>query len=141
MEYVINSNHKPDCSLQSVLFNHQDRLFDCHSKLLLLRVDFAYRKNSDSYAYGDIHQLVAEMTWLTEQCAEISGLEGYAWVMEYGEITVTTFMRRFISMVRATGRPGASGNPSSCCGRTLRTEKATRTGVSLRDITGCEVNE
>lgn len=84
MEYVINSNHKPDCSLQSVLFNHQDRLFDCHSKLLLLRVDFAYRKNSDSYAYGDIHQLVAEMTWLTEQCAEISGLEGYAWVMEYG---------------------------------------------------------
>lgn len=44
MEYVINSNHKPDYSLQSVLFNHQDRLFDCHSKLLLLRVDFAYRK-------------------------------------------------------------------------------------------------
>ncbi|EEX2877969.1 hypothetical protein EMO34_23800, partial [Escherichia coli] len=74
MEYVINSNHKPDYSLQSVLFNHQDRLFDCHSKLLMLRVDFAYRKNSDSYAYGDIHQLVAEMTWLTEQCAEISGL-------------------------------------------------------------------
>ncbi|MEG0866485.1 MAG: hypothetical protein RSG77_05465 [Hafnia sp.] len=84
MNHTTNSNHKSHHFLQSVLFNHQDRLFDCHSKLLMLRVDFAYRKNSDAYAYGDIYQLAADMTWLTEQCAEISGLVGYSWVMEYG---------------------------------------------------------
>ena len=58
-----------------------------------------------------------------------------------GKTTVTTFMLRFISMVRATGRSGASGKPSSHDGRKLRMVMVMRTGVSLRDITGCEVNE
>ena len=80
-----NRNHVPDNTLQNVLFNHQNELFERFSKLLMLRIDFAYRKNSESFEYADVNQLVADMIWLTEQCAHIPGLVGYAWVLEYGE--------------------------------------------------------
>ncbi|MEP9232399.1 hypothetical protein ABKT30_09680 [Enterobacter hormaechei] len=85
MRHNINRNHISDHSLQSVLFAHHNQLFDCYSKLLMLRVDFAYRRNSKSFHHADVNQLVADMTWLTEQCHELSGLVGYAWVLEYGE--------------------------------------------------------
>lgn len=85
MLHNTNRNHQPDSSLQNVLFNHQNQLFNCYSKLLMLRVDFAYRQNSDSFNAADVNQLVADMTWLTEQCTTLSGLVGYAWVLEYGE--------------------------------------------------------
>jgi len=80
-----NRNHVPDNTLQNVLFNHQNELFKRFSKLLMLRIDFAYRKNSESFKSADVNQLVADMVWLTEQSAYISGLVGYAWVLEYGE--------------------------------------------------------
>ena len=51
----------------------------------MLRVDFAYRKDSESFNYADVNQLIADMTWLTEQCSTLSGLVGYAWVLEYTE--------------------------------------------------------
>lgn len=51
----------------------------------MLRVDFAYRQESESFNAADVNQLVADMTWLTEQCTTLSGLVGYAWVLEYGE--------------------------------------------------------
>nr|WP_302824654.1 inovirus-type Gp2 protein [Hafnia alvei] len=85
MYHNTNRNHASDNSLQNVLFNHQHQLFECYSKLLMLRVDFAYRKDSESFKHADVNQLVADITWLTEQGAYISGLVGYAWVMEYGE--------------------------------------------------------
>ena len=85
MLHNTNRNHQPDSSLQNVLFNHQNQLFSCYSKLLMLRLDFAYRQNSDSFNAADVNQLVADMTWLTEQSSALSGLVGYAWVLEYGE--------------------------------------------------------
>ncbi|WP_213734495.1 rolling circle replication-associated protein [Citrobacter freundii] len=85
MNHNINRNHVPDNSLQDNLFDHQNQLFSCHSKLLMLRVDFAYRKDSESFNHADMNQLVADMVWLTEQRTTISGLVGYAWVLEYGE--------------------------------------------------------
>ncbi|EPE4065227.1 rolling circle replication-associated protein [Enterobacter hormaechei] len=85
MLHHTNRNHQPDNSLQNILFNHQNQLFDCYSKLLMLRVDFAYRQNSDSFNTADVNQLVADITWLTEQSSALSGLVGYAWVLEYGE--------------------------------------------------------
>ncbi|HDZ1142894.1 TPA: hypothetical protein RRU58_005040, partial [Klebsiella pneumoniae] len=85
MLHNTNRNHQPDSSLQNVLFSHQNQLFNCYSKLLMLRVDFAYRQNSDSFNAADVNQLVADMTWLTEQSSALSGLVGYAWVLEYGE--------------------------------------------------------
>lgn len=85
MLHNTNRDHQPDSSLQNVLFSHQNQLFECYSKLLMLRVDFAYRQNSDSFNAADANQLVADMTWLTEQCTTLSGLVGYAWVLEYTE--------------------------------------------------------
>ncbi|MCU6208175.1 rolling circle replication-associated protein [Enterobacter cloacae] len=85
MLHNTNRNHVPDNPLQNVLSNHQNQLFECYSKLLMLRVDFAYRQESDSFNAADVNQLVADMTWLTEQCTTLSGLVGYAWVLEYGE--------------------------------------------------------
>lgn len=85
MLHNINRNHAPDNTLQNVLFDHQNELFERFSKLLMLRIDFAYRKDSESFKYADVNQLVADMIWLTEQGAHISGLVGYAWVLEYGE--------------------------------------------------------
>lgn len=85
MLHNTNRNHQPDSSLQNVLFSHQNQLFECYSKLLMLRVDFAYRQESESFNSADVNQLVADITWLTEQCTTLSGLVGYAWVLEYTE--------------------------------------------------------
>lgn len=85
MKSVIKFNHRPDHSLQRKLFNHQDSLFECYSKLIMLRIDFAYRKESESFKYADIHQITSEMTLLIEQIKDISGIVGFAWVLEYGE--------------------------------------------------------
>ncbi|HGN1704581.1 TPA: hypothetical protein ACKRTE_000385 [Providencia rettgeri] len=85
MENAIKFKHRPDHSLQRKLFNHQDGLFECYSKLMMLRIDFAYRKESESFEYADIHQITSEMTLLIEQVKDISGIVGFAWVLEYGE--------------------------------------------------------
>ncbi|GAB1437297.1 inovirus-type Gp2 protein [Providencia sp.] len=85
MKSTINFNHTPDYLLQHDLLNHQDDLFEHYSKLLMLRIDFAYRKESDSFEYGDTHQITSEITLLIEQVKNISGAVGFAWVLEYGE--------------------------------------------------------
>ncbi|WP_272572350.1 inovirus-type Gp2 protein [Providencia sp. PROV258] len=85
MKSTINFNHKPDYLLQHDLFNHQDNLFEYYSKLLMLRIDFAYRKDSKSFKYADIHQITSNMTLLIEQVKDISSIVGFAWVLEYGE--------------------------------------------------------
>ncbi|ESN27582.1 hypothetical protein L369_00772 [Enterobacter sp. MGH 23] len=53
MLHNTNRNHQLDSSLQNVLFNHQNQLFECYSKLLMLRVDFAY----PSLAHGGLSLL------------------------------------------------------------------------------------
>ncbi|MDU4306828.1 MAG: hypothetical protein E7I24_06570 [Serratia marcescens] len=85
MNHVINKNHSADKSIQRILLTHQDALFERYSKLLMLRVDFAYRRESLSFNRADENQLVAQMTYLMEQCADIPGIVGNAWVMEYTE--------------------------------------------------------
>ncbi|ELY1861804.1 hypothetical protein [Serratia marcescens] len=85
MSYITNKNHRADKFLQNTLLAHQDALFDRYSKLLMLRVDFAYRQDSLSFHFADEHQLAAEMTYLMEQCADIAGIVGSTWVMEYTE--------------------------------------------------------
>lgn len=85
MKSTINFNHTPDYLLQHDLLNHQDDLFEHYSKLLMLRIDFAYRKASKSFKYADTYQITADMTWLIEQVNGISGIVGFAWVLEYGE--------------------------------------------------------
>lgn len=56
MLHNTNRNHVPDNLLQNVLFTHQNQLFNCYSKLLMLRVDFAYRQESDSFNAADVNQ-------------------------------------------------------------------------------------
>ncbi|EPO5263782.1 inovirus-type Gp2 protein [Providencia rettgeri] len=85
MKSTINFNHKPDYLLQHDLFNHQDDLFEYYSKLLMLRIDFAYRKESESFEYADTYQITADMISLIEQIKDISSIVGFAWVLEYGE--------------------------------------------------------
>ncbi|WP_272691243.1 rolling circle replication-associated protein [Providencia sp. PROV132] len=85
MKSTINFNHKPDYLLQHNLFNHQDDLFEHYSKLLMLRIDFAYRKESDSFEYADTYQITANMISLIEQIKDISSIVGFVWVLEYGE--------------------------------------------------------
>ncbi len=85
MKNTINFNHTPDYLLQYELLNHQDDLFEYYSKLLMLRIDFAYRKDSESFKYADIHQITSDMTLLIEQVKDISSIVGFAWVLEYGE--------------------------------------------------------
>lgn len=85
MRYAINDNHKSYIYLQNKLQIHQEALFLRYSKLLMLRVDLAYRKNSDNFWDEDENELAAQMTYLMEQCADIPGLVGHVWVMEYTE--------------------------------------------------------
>lgn len=85
MNHVINENHPADKSIQRILLTHQDALFERYSKLLMFRVDFAYRRESLSFHFADENQMVAQMTYLMQQCSDIPGIVGYAWVMEYAE--------------------------------------------------------
>ncbi|GAB7271137.1 hypothetical protein DZS_25310 [Dickeya ananatis] len=77
----------------------------------MLRVDFAYRQNSDSFNAADVNQLVADMTWLTEQSSVLSGLVGYAWVLEYTEDHRYHIHAAFY-LNGHTGRSDASESPS-----------------------------
>lgn len=79
------THYQPDYPLLNLLYRHQDRLFERYSKLLMLRVDFAYLGSSSSFMQADEYQLSADMVYLLERCTTLSGLVGVAWVMEYGE--------------------------------------------------------
>ncbi|QNQ55473.1 inovirus-type Gp2 protein [Serratia liquefaciens] len=85
MNHVINENHPANKSILCILLTHQDALFERYSKLLMLRVDFAYRLESLSFHFSDENQLAAQMTYLMQQCSDIPGMVGSVWVMEYTE--------------------------------------------------------
>ncbi|MDP4414737.1 hypothetical protein QR503_26560, partial [Escherichia coli] len=71
-------NHKADYALQRQLLAHQDRLFASYSKLMMLRIDFAYLKEGDAFEFVDMHQIAADMTHLIEQVNELVGVVGFA---------------------------------------------------------------
>lgn len=81
---ITNSNHPTYPELESKLHHHVDELFIKYSKLILLRIDFAYRKHSPEFTHQDIHGLCADMVQLEHRLTEINGIAGYAWVAEYG---------------------------------------------------------
>lgn len=79
----INLSYVQHAALNRKLRRHQDQLFKRYSKLLMLRVDFSYLRDSDSHGEGDIHSTVADITLLIQRCGDINGLVGYAWVLEH----------------------------------------------------------
>ncbi|MBA0217736.1 inovirus-type Gp2 protein [Pectobacterium brasiliense] len=81
----INLNYVQHRTLKRKLQHHQNQLFERYSKLLMLRVDFSYKRDSDSRIEGDIHSTVADITLLLQRCQDINGLVGYAWVLEHTE--------------------------------------------------------
>ncbi|MDP9564997.1 UNVERIFIED_ORG: hypothetical protein J2806_000630 [Kosakonia oryzae] len=81
---ITNPNHPIYPELESKLHCHVDELFIKYSKLILLRIDFAYLKYSPEFTQQDIHGLCADMAQLDNRLTEINGIAGYAWVAEYG---------------------------------------------------------
>lgn len=81
---IANSNYETYPELEYKLHRHVDNLFIRYSKLILLRIDFAYRKHSPEFTRQDIHGLCADMVQLENRLADIRGIAGYVWVAEYG---------------------------------------------------------
>ncbi|MEA9395728.1 rolling circle replication-associated protein [Lelliottia amnigena] len=81
---ITNPNYQIYPELESKLHCHVDELFIKHSKLILLRIDFAYLKYSTEFTQQDIHGLCSDMAQLEHRLTEINGIAGYAWVAEYG---------------------------------------------------------
>ncbi|TKU94871.1 inovirus Gp2 family protein [Citrobacter sp. wls617] len=68
--------------LKTRLFTHLDTLFDNYSKILMLRIDLAYRKDSESFNLQDENEMAWQMTLLTEQLTLHTDIIGFVWVME-----------------------------------------------------------
>jgi len=81
---ITNSNYLTYPELESKLRRHVDNLFMRYSKLILLRIDFAYLKHSPEFTQQDIHGLCADMAQLDNWLTEKNSIAGYAWVAEYG---------------------------------------------------------
>ncbi|UCB32258.1 Inovirus Gp2 [Duffyella gerundensis] len=79
-----NPNHPTYPELESHLHHHVDNLFRRYSKLILLRIDFAYLSHSSEFILQDVHGLCADMVQLESRLADINGIAGYTWVAEYG---------------------------------------------------------
>lgn len=79
-----NPNHPTYPELESHLHHHVDDLFRRYSKLILLRIDFAYLSHSSEFILQDVHGLCADMVQLESRLADINGIAGYTWVAEYG---------------------------------------------------------
>ncbi|WP_233963715.1 inovirus-type Gp2 protein [Pectobacterium versatile] len=82
----INPNYQHDIHLNQKLRAHQEMLFLRYSKLLMLRVDFAYIKTSYEFKHSDKNTIVGDMVKLLQQSLSIRGLVGYVWVLEYTEV-------------------------------------------------------
>ncbi|OVZ75945.1 hypothetical protein CBW55_08130 [Yersinia intermedia] len=81
---ITNPNHQTYPDLESELHRHVDNLFNKYSKLILLRVDFAYLSHLSEFTRQDVHGMCADMVQLENRLIDINGIAGYAWVAEYG---------------------------------------------------------
>jgi len=81
---ITNPNHPTCPELECQLHHHVDNLFRRYSKLILLRIDFAYLSHLSEFIHQDIHGLCADMVQLESRLADINGIAGYTWVAEYG---------------------------------------------------------
>ncbi|HAT1571410.1 TPA: inovirus Gp2 family protein [Kluyvera cryocrescens] len=80
-----NDRYNHSEHLKTRLFNHLDNLFDSYSKILMLRVDLSYRKDSVAFNIRDENEMAWQMILLTEQLSACTDIIGFAWVMEYTE--------------------------------------------------------
>ncbi|SUB31425.1 Protein of uncharacterised function (DUF3296) [Yersinia pseudotuberculosis] len=62
-----------------------DKLFEQYSKLLMLRVDLAYLKNSIEFKYQDTRGMSADVVQLLNNIQGVKGIVGHVWVMENTE--------------------------------------------------------
>jgi len=81
---ITNPNHPTNPELESQLHHHVDNLFRRYSKLILLRIDFAYLSHLSEFTHQDVHGLCADMVLLETRLVDINGIAGYTWVAEYG---------------------------------------------------------
>ncbi|WP_313667140.1 inovirus-type Gp2 protein [Atlantibacter sp.] len=81
---ITNPNYEIYPEMEDKLHDHVDNLFRKYSKLLLLRIDFAYLRDLPEFAHQDIHGLCADMCLLENRLTDIRGIAGYSWVAEYG---------------------------------------------------------
>jgi len=81
---ITNPNYPTYPELESQLHRHVDNLFRRYSKLILLRVDFAYLSHLSEFTQQDVHGLCADMVQLETRLDDINGIAGYNWVAEYG---------------------------------------------------------
>jgi len=81
---ITNPNHPTNPELESQLHHHVDNLFRRYSKLILLRIDFAYLSHLSEFTHQDVHGLCADMVLLETRLIDINGIAGYTWVAEYG---------------------------------------------------------
>lgn len=81
-----NQRYIQNTHLKTRLFTHLDTLFEHHSKILMLRVDLAYRKDSKAFITQDEKEMAWQMILLTEQLTIHTDIIGFAWVMECSEL-------------------------------------------------------
>ncbi|RYZ90330.1 MAG: inovirus Gp2 family protein [Proteobacteria bacterium] len=78
------------------LVDYIDAMFECRSRLLVLRMDFSYRKNEQElkvsvFTEDDVRRVTSRIAkhrvellkYLKAKCPEL-GMVGYAWKLEYG---------------------------------------------------------
>lgn len=78
-----NLNYVQHRTLQRYLRHHLSQLFERYSKLLMLRIDFYYRVDSDAWCHADNHSTTADMILLLQRCDALTGLAGFTWVLEH----------------------------------------------------------
>ncbi|MCU6359064.1 inovirus-type Gp2 protein [Enterobacter quasiroggenkampii] len=80
-----NLNYVQHRTLQRYQRHHLSELFARYSKLLMFRVDFYYRVDSNAWCHADKHSTTADMILLLQRCNTMTGLVGFTWVLEYTE--------------------------------------------------------
>ncbi|ASN16113.1 hypothetical protein B7764_13300 [Pantoea ananatis] len=80
-----NLNYVQHRTLRRHLRHHQNNLFERHSRLLMLRIDFSYLSGSNLSTQADVYTLVGHITELMQRSTAISHMVGHAWVLEHTE--------------------------------------------------------
>ncbi|MCH5051065.1 inovirus-type Gp2 protein [Pectobacterium versatile] len=86
MRYPRNPNYTMDTKLLSELTNHMELMRERYSDIIPLRMDFAYKKTSQSFRARYRDQLDMDMYRLAERVLIAHHVIGYAWVMECTEL-------------------------------------------------------
>jgi len=80
-----NLNYVQHRTLRRHLRHHQNNLFERHSRLLMLRIDFSYLSGSNLSTQADVYTLVGHITELMQRSTTVSHMVGHAWVLEHTE--------------------------------------------------------